>query len=108
MAEILSGKAFAKTVRRSIREELEQSTGRPPGLAVIMVGDDPASAVYVGSKERACGKAGIRSTVIHMDADTPESAILDEIARLNRDPEVDGILCQLPVPDQISPSNSVP
>jgi methylenetetrahydrofolate dehydrogenase (NADP+)/methenyltetrahydrofolate cyclohydrolase len=104
MAEILSGKAFARSVRRGIREELEQSSDRPPGLTVIMVGDDPASAVYVGSKEKACGKVGIVSNVLHMDADTPEQVVLDEITRLNADPAVDGILCQLPVPDHISPS----
>jgi methylenetetrahydrofolate dehydrogenase (NADP+)/methenyltetrahydrofolate cyclohydrolase len=104
MAELLLGKALARNIRRSLSEELEQSSRRPPGLAVIMVGDDPASEVYVGSKERACRKTGIRSSIIHMEADTTEELVLAEIDRLNTDPEIDGILCQLPVPDQISPA----
>ncbi len=104
MAELLSGKALARSVRRSLKEELAQSSARPPGLAVIMVGDDPASEVYVGSKERACGRTGIRSSIIHLEVDTSEATLLEEIERLNADPEIDGILCQLPVPDHISPA----
>jgi len=83
---------------------VECSTTRPPGLAVIMVGDDPASAVYVGSKERACRKAGILSRIIHLEIDVSESEIIECIEELNADPAIDGILCQLPVPDHISPS----
>ncbi len=104
MAKLLSGKALARGVRRSLKEELAQSSARPPGLAVIMVGDDPASEVYVGSKERACGRTGIRSSIIHLEVDTSEATLLEEIERLNADPEIDGILCQLPVPDHISPA----
>jgi methylenetetrahydrofolate dehydrogenase (NADP+)/methenyltetrahydrofolate cyclohydrolase len=104
MADLLLGKPLARSVRQALTDEIAASGARPPGLTVIMVGDNPSSEVYVGSKERACGKAGIESRVIRMPAETPEETVLETIAGLNADPSVDGILCQLPVPDHISPS----
>ncbi len=104
MAEssVLSGRKFAKEVRRNLAEEIEKIGGRPPGLAVVIVGDDPASRVYVSMKEKACGKVGINSTVIRLDESVSQEELLLQIDRLNHDTSVDGILCQLPLPDQIS------
>ena len=104
MAEILSGKAFARLVRKSIATRVEELSGPPPGLTVIMVGDDPASSVYVRSKERACSKVGFSSNVIHLPSDTSQEHVLGLIDDLNKNPLVHGILVQLPVPDHISPT----
>jgi methylenetetrahydrofolate dehydrogenase (NADP+)/methenyltetrahydrofolate cyclohydrolase len=73
--------------------------GRPPGLAVLRVGDDPASGVYVANKEKACGRIGALSFGAHLPADTPQAQLEAELRRLNADPAVDGILVQLPVPE---------
>ncbi len=103
MAEsVLSGRKFAKEVRRNLAEEINRIGGRPPGLAVVIVGDDPASRVYVSMKEKACGKVGINSTVIRLDESVSQEELLLQIDRLNQDPSVDGMLCQLPLPDHIS------
>ncbi|MCD4701938.1 MAG: bifunctional methylenetetrahydrofolate dehydrogenase/methenyltetrahydrofolate cyclohydrolase FolD [Candidatus Aegiribacteria sp.] len=104
MAEssVLSGRKFAKEVRRNLAEEIEKIGGRPPGLAVVIVGDDPASRVYVAMKEKACGKVGIVSTAVRLDESVSQEELLQEINRLNEDPSVDGILCQLPLPGHIS------
>lgn len=72
--------------------------GRPPGLAVLRVGDDPASGVYVANKEKACGRIGIRNLGAHLPAGTDAATLLETIQRLNADPAVDGILLQLPLP----------
>lgn len=101
-SSILSGRAFAKEVRKNLKDEILRIGGRPPGLAVIIVGDDPASSVYVAMKEKACGRAGIESTVIRLKESISQEKLLQEIDRLNEDPSVDGILCQLPLPDHIS------
>lgn len=97
MALILSGKELAREVADSIRTRL---SGTPvvPGLAVILVGDDPASEVYVASKEKACRRTGIRSTVIRHPAVADEASVIQSILELNGDPAVHGILCQLPLP----------
>lgn len=76
--------------------------GRPPGLAVLRVGDDPASAIYIQNKERACAKVGISSQVRHFPATTSEAEVQRAIAYLNADETVDGILLQLPVPDHLN------
>ena len=104
MAEslILSGRKFAKEVRRNLAEEINRISGRPPGLAVVIVGDDPASRVYVSMKEKACGKVGINSTVVRLDESVLQEELLSKIDSLNKDTSVDGILCQLPLPGQIS------
>lgn len=98
---ILDGKALAKTVQSRLRSQIETvlpQRNRPPGLAVIRVGDDPASAVYVRNKERACERVGIASFGQHF----PETATAEEISakiqELNQDERVDGILLQLPLP----------
>ncbi len=99
MALILWGKELAREVTDSIRTRL---AGAPaPGLAVILAGDDPASSVYVASKEKACRRVGIRSTVFRLPGSVNEGTILGLIRELNDDPSVHGILCQLPLPGGI-------
>jgi methylenetetrahydrofolate dehydrogenase (NADP+)/methenyltetrahydrofolate cyclohydrolase len=103
-ARILDGKALADDLIRDIAREVRNSldTGqRAPGLAVILVGDDPASSLYVRNKRRACETAGVRSISHDLPAETSQADLLDLIDRLNDDPEVDGILVQAPLPVQI-------
>jgi methylenetetrahydrofolate dehydrogenase (NADP+) / methenyltetrahydrofolate cyclohydrolase len=100
-AERIDGKAFAAALRHRVAEavpEFVAATGRKPGLAVVLIGDDAASQVYVGSKGRATIEAGMVSFEHRLPADTLEAELLALIARLNADPEVDGILVQLPLP----------
>jgi methylenetetrahydrofolate dehydrogenase (NADP+)/methenyltetrahydrofolate cyclohydrolase len=99
-ARIIDGKAIAATLRARLAQQISGLTFRP-GLTVVLVGDDPASAVYVRGKDRAANEAGIAVRTIRLPHDTAESALLAEIARLNADPAVDGILVQLPLPPQI-------
>jgi methylenetetrahydrofolate dehydrogenase (NADP+)/methenyltetrahydrofolate cyclohydrolase len=97
----IDGKAFAEGLRARIAEHtatFRQATGRAPGLAVVLVGDDAASQVYVGAKARACEEAGIASFEHRLPATTSPAELLTLVERLNRDPEVDGILVQLPLP----------
>jgi methylenetetrahydrofolate dehydrogenase (NADP+)/methenyltetrahydrofolate cyclohydrolase len=104
-ANILNGKALSDRMRGEIGAEaatLKQKHGRAPGLAVIIVGNDPASHVYVKNKKLGCEKAGIRSFSHELPADTTQLHLLGLIAELNNDPKVDGILVQLPVPDHIN------
>ena len=103
-AEILDGKAIAKQIRDEIAvdvAEFIQNDGRVPKLAAVLVGEDPASQVYVRNKERACGKAGIESELHRLSADTSQEQLLELIAKLNKDESVSGILVQLPLPKQI-------
>jgi methylenetetrahydrofolate dehydrogenase (NADP+)/methenyltetrahydrofolate cyclohydrolase len=100
-AEIIDGKQFAAGLRARIAEyaaTFEQASGRKAGLAVVLVGEDPASQVYVKSKGKATLECGMASFEHKLDADASEDALLDLIARLNADPAVDGILVQLPLP----------
>ncbi len=99
-ARIVDGKAVAADLRAVVAARIAMLPF-VPGLTVVLVGDDPASAVYVRSKDRAAKDAGILARTVRMAADTPQSALLDEIARLNADPETDGILVQLPLPAHI-------
>src|SRR6266513_447277 len=103
-ARILDGKALAAAVRASVKETVARLAARGvrPGLAVILAGEDPASAVYVRSKVRACEETGVRSQVQRYGGDVSERALLDRIAALNSDPAVHGILVQLPLPGQIN------
>ena len=104
-AEIIDGKAIAEQIRSEIKQEVEEiksKYGREPGLAVILVGDDPASQVYVRNKQRACEKVGIKSFEYRKPADFPEEELLKLIDELNKNPEVDGILVQLPLPKHIN------
>ena len=101
MAQRLDGKRLAREVEDRLKVLVESSSaaaGRPPGLAVLRVGDDPASAVYVANKEKACGRIGVASFGAHLAAETPQAEVLAVIEDLNADTRVDGILLQLPLP----------
>jgi methylenetetrahydrofolate dehydrogenase (NADP+) / methenyltetrahydrofolate cyclohydrolase len=103
-AQLIDGKAIAATVRAEVARDVESwrtGSGRTPGLATVLVGDDPASAVYVGNKIRACEEAGIRSIHHHLPADAPQADVERVLAELAADPEVSGILLQLPTPPQV-------
>ncbi len=100
----LDGKALAKKIQSELKEQiavLEPKIGRPPGLAVLMVGDNPASAVYVRNKERSCKRVGIASFGRHFPENTSQETLEQEILRLNQDDRVDGILVQLPLPKHL-------
>ncbi len=100
----LDGKALAQKIQLELKAkigQLEPKIGRPPGLAVLMVGDNPASAVYVRNKERACQKLGIASMGQHFPGDVTQAELEGVIARLNQDDRVDGILVQLPLPQHL-------
>ena len=117
--KLIDGKELAKSLRGEIAAgaaRLAAERGVTPGLAVILVGENPASVSYVTAKERACAEAGMLSREIRLPATVAEAALLDEIARLNADPAVHGILVQLPLPkgldekkviDAIAPENDV-
>ena len=101
MTQLLEAKAVAAQIRAEVAagaREVEARAGRPPGLAVVLVGDDPASRVYVGSKTRACAEAGLASFGHLLPATTPASELLALLDQLNADPQVDGILVQMPLP----------
>jgi methylenetetrahydrofolate dehydrogenase (NADP+) / methenyltetrahydrofolate cyclohydrolase len=100
-AEILDGRALAEQIRRQVAADVEAltaHTGVVPGLTVVLVGDDPASQVYVRNKETACKAAGMRGTVLRLPTVTTQHDLLARIDRLNADPAVHGILVQLPLP----------
>jgi methylenetetrahydrofolate dehydrogenase (NADP+)/methenyltetrahydrofolate cyclohydrolase len=102
-AEIIDGKAIAGAIREEIRVEVEDLSAADiyPGLATVLVGDNPASATYVRSKQRACEKAGIHSRDIRLPETVSESELLSTVSELNADDAIDGILVQLPLPSQI-------
>ena len=103
-ARILDGKALAQSIRNQVAEEvarLQTATGRVPGLTVVLVGDNPASQVYVRNKQNACKAAGMRGTLLRLPGDVEEAKLLATIDALNADPDVHGILVQLPLPRQI-------
>lgn len=103
-AQIIDGKAFAAALRGRIAAQvaaLREAGGRAPGLAVVLVGEDPASAVYVRNKHKATIAAGMASFEYRLPADTEQDELLTLVASLNADPAVDGILVQLPLPPQI-------
>ena len=100
----MDGKALSDKVRGSILAETEalKKKGVTPGLAVIIVGNDPASEIYVRNKEKACAACGFYSEKYALTAQTTQDELLGLIDQLNRSPQISGILCQLPVPDHIS------
>lgn len=103
-AQILDGKAIAAEIRQDIKSTVADMVSlgrRPPGLAVVLVGEDPASQVYVRNKERSCEEVGFHSELHRLPADTSENALLRMIDELNGRDEIDGILVQLPLPEQI-------
>jgi methylenetetrahydrofolate dehydrogenase (NADP+)/methenyltetrahydrofolate cyclohydrolase len=101
---LIDGKAIAQEVRAEVRDQVAAWVAaghEPPGLATILVGDDPASAVYVASKQKACAEAGIRGFDHRLPADTPHAQVKALLHKLNDDPMVSGILLQLPTPPQV-------
>ena len=106
-AELISGKEMAVSIREEIKERVTglKEDGLTPGLAVVLLGEDPASQVYVRSKNKAATEAGIYSRQITMSEDTSEDELLGVVSGLNADPEIHGILVQLPLPDQIDETN---
>ena len=108
-ARIIDGKAIAQEVRAEwkVRADALKERGISPGLAVIIVGEDPASKVYVGNKVKACAELGLYSEHIALPADTSEAALLAKIAELNADPKIHGLLVQLPVPRHIDSSKVI-
>ena len=104
MANIIDGKLIAEKLRSTIKRNVEritQESGVQPGLAVILVGDDPASQIYVRNKKRACEEVGIKSFEYVLPAETPEAVLIKLIEKLNNDHSVHGILCQLPLPKHL-------
>ena len=104
MAQIIDGKAIAKDIRREVREEVERlvEEGKPtPGLNLLLVGEDPASEIYVRNKAKDCEQVGIRSTIVRMDATVSEGSVIRQVEAWNADPNVHGILVQLPLPKHI-------
>ena len=108
-AKLIDGKAIAKSIRESLAEEVANHAGDwgVPSLAVILVGDNPASLSYVGAKSRACEEVGIRWRDFRLPADVSQASLLAQVESLNRDPAVNGILVQLPLPDQIDPDKVI-
>jgi len=102
-ARIIDGKAVAAEIRAEVAERVRALTqaGAQPGLAAVLVGDDPASHVYVSAKQKDCAEVGIESRRVELPADTAQEALLDEIAALNADPAISGMIVQLPVPRHI-------
>jgi methylenetetrahydrofolate dehydrogenase (NADP+) / methenyltetrahydrofolate cyclohydrolase len=102
-ARILDGAAIGREIRSEVAERVAAlgAGGRVPGLAVVLVGEDPASQVYVRSKGRACAEAGMHSETVRLPAETTEADLLAVIDRLNADPAIHGMLVQLPLPKQI-------
>lgn len=100
MATILDGKALAKKIKQEVAAKAA-ALPRRPGLAVLLVGENPASQVYVRGKEKDCEECGILNLGAKLPADTTQEVLLEHIARLNADPAVDGILVQLPLPEHI-------
>lgn len=100
---VIDGRAIAEQIHQETRQRIAalQARGITPGLAFVRVGDDPASQVYVGMKERTCGQLGIRSVTHVLSQDTAQEELLDLVARLNADPQVHGILVQAPIPSHI-------
>lgn len=109
MTQIIDGKALAASIRTDLAKRTTVLTekGHRPGLAVVIVGDDPASQVYVRNKIRACADTGIESIEYRLAKDTREEELLKLIGELNNDKRVDGILVQLPLPEQIAPEKVI-
>jgi len=104
-AQVIDGNALSRQFRAEVAQRAAALTarGHQPGLAVILVGDDPASAVYVRNKVKACEDSGVRSVFEKYDASLTEAALLERIAALNADPTIHGILVQMPLPRHIDP-----
>ncbi len=102
MAQVMMGSEVAKDLRRGIAEQIDRLKAqgrRLPRLAVVLVGDNPASLSYVRGKEKACAEVGMASLMIHLPSSTTQAQLMEQIRQLNQDATVDGILCQLPLPE---------
>ena len=108
-AEVIDGRAIARKVRADVaaRAKVLAVRGVRPGLAVVLVGDDPASAVYVSAKGKATEEAGMYSLTVRLDADTSQEELLARVDALNSDPRIHGILVQMPLPKQIDPDTVI-
>ena len=109
-AQNIDGKAIAQTIRTQLKDKVtarKEAGQRVPGLAVILVGADPASQVYVGSKRRACEEVGFMSRSYDLDSSTSEEALLSLIDECDEDPSIEGILVQLPLPERIEESKVI-
>ena len=109
-AQLIDGKSIATQIRQTVKEAVQQRLAagrRPPGLAVIQVGNDPASEVYVANKRKSCQDVGFVSKAYDLPADTRQEQLLALIDQLNADPEIDGILVQLPLPPDIDPETVI-
>lgn len=108
-ASIIDGAAVARDIRAEVARDAAALAGRGvvPGLTVVLVGDDPASAVYVRSKEKACIEAGMNGRTIRLPAATPQAELLALVDSLNADPDVDGILVQMPLPKHMDPDEVI-
>jgi methylenetetrahydrofolate dehydrogenase (NADP+)/methenyltetrahydrofolate cyclohydrolase len=106
---LIDGSAIAKKIRAEVAERARKldARGVKPGLAVVLVGDDPASAVYVSAKGKATEEAGMHSLTIRLDADTSQEELLARVDVLNADPRIHGILVQMPLPKQIDPDTVI-
>jgi len=104
-AELIDGRAIAKKLRAQVAERAKKLAARGirPGLAVVLVGDDPASAVYVSAKGKAIEEAGMYSLTLRLEADTSQAELIARVDALNSDPKIHGILVQMPLPKQIDP-----
>ena len=110
MAKILDGTALSKEIQREVAagvEEMQQKHRVTPGLAAVLLGDDPASAIYVRNKRRACEQVGMFSEAFELPSSTTESKTLQLVEKLNRDPRFHGILIQLPLPSHINEKNVI-
>ncbi len=106
-AQIISGKELSAKIREELKQKvagIKTAKGITPGLAVILVGDDPASAIYVNNKEKACGELGMHSEVVRLSGDTTQSELLELIDQYNIAPHIHGVLVQLPLPGHIDES----
>lgn len=99
--QLIDGKKIANELQEEIKQQVASLQGRKPGLAFILVGDNPASQSYVRSKKKACAATGIASTLIELPASTTQAHLIEQIHLLNQDPGIDGILVQLPLPAHI-------
>ena len=103
-AKIIDGVALSKRLRAELAPRVKALSNRgvKPGLGVVLVGENPASKVYVRNKIKSCGEVGIHSVFVQLPADASEDRVLDTIRALNRDPSIHGILVQLPLPRQVA------
>ena len=103
--QLLDGKKLANTIKGEIKEEVGrwvEAGNRPPHLAAVLVGEDPASAVYVRNKIKVCDAVGFDSSLIRLPKETTEDEVLSAVKKLNEDPAIDGFIVQLPLPDHIN------